>query len=81
MASLRPARRFADLTQPEVADMFACVQKISGVLESEYQAKSLTIAVQDGEDAGQTVHVGAFFVHYSQEYNIYPCHKPGWLSG
>ncbi|XP_064605423.1 nitrilase and fragile histidine triad fusion protein NitFhit-like [Liolophura sinensis] len=55
VAPLRPAKRFADLTQPEVSDMFACVQKISGVLEGEYGAKSLTIAVQDGEHAGQTV--------------------------
>ncbi|TPX32648.1 hypothetical protein SmJEL517_g04288 [Synchytrium microbalum] len=47
--------RFADLTSDEVADLFQSVQTIGRVLEREYRGESLTIAVQDGPSAGQTV--------------------------
>ncbi|CAG8493534.1 2694_t:CDS:10 [Acaulospora colombiana] len=39
----------------EVCDMFLSVQKIGGVVEREYGGTSLTISMQDGPEAGQTV--------------------------
>ncbi len=47
--------RFSDLTTEEVADIFSCVHRISPVLESVFTATSLSIVIQDGVDAGQTV--------------------------
>ena len=41
-------------------DLFASTQKIARIIEKEYGATSLSIAVQDGPEAGQTaehVHV------------------------
>lgn len=48
-------KRFAELTQEEVADLFLLIHRIGPVLEKEYQANALTIAIQDGADAGQSV--------------------------
>ncbi len=55
VAPLRIVNRFCDLTEDEVADLFLSTQKISAVVEREFKASSLTVAVQDGPDAGQTV--------------------------
>ncbi|ESN94971.1 hypothetical protein HELRODRAFT_102781 [Helobdella robusta] len=55
VSSLRVAARLTDLTKPEVADLFSAVQDVSRVVENVYAASSLTIAMQDGEQAGQTV--------------------------
>ena len=55
VAPLRIVDRFCDLTEDEVADLFLSTQKISGVVEREFKASSLTVAIQDGPDAGQTV--------------------------
>ena len=55
VAPLRNVQRFRELTEDEVADLFLSTQKISGVVEQEFKASSLTVAVQDGPDAGQTV--------------------------
>eukprot|EP01104_Vermistella_antarctica_P010158 TRINITY_DN2680_c2_g1_i1.p1 TRINITY_DN2680_c2_g1~~TRINITY_DN2680_c2_g1_i1.p1 ORF type:complete len:168 (+),score=36.54 TRINITY_DN2680_c2_g1_i1:78-506(+) len=52
----RVVRRFHDLTEDEVSDLFASVQKVSRVLQKEYDCPALTIAIQDGKEAGQTVH-------------------------
>ncbi|KAG0346138.1 hypothetical protein BG004_002383 [Podila humilis] len=38
-----------------VADMFQCAQDVGRVIEREYGGSSLTIACQDGPQAGQTV--------------------------
>ena len=53
-----PARvvpRFSAMTADEVSDLFLAVHRIGPILESVYGASSLTIAVQDGHDAGQSV--------------------------
>ena len=55
VAPLRIVNRFCDLSEDEVADIFLSTQKISTVIEREFEATSLTIAIQDGADAGQTV--------------------------
>jgi bis(5'-adenosyl)-triphosphatase len=53
--SKRVVPRFRDLTPEEVTDMALSVQKIARVIEREYQGESMTIAMQDGPLAGQTV--------------------------
>lgn len=57
VAPLRVAERFDDLTQAEISDMWSTVQKISKAIEKHYNCTSRTIAIQDGQDAGQTVMV------------------------
>ncbi|XP_068096318.1 bis(5'-adenosyl)-triphosphatase [Hyperolius riggenbachi] len=52
---LRPAERFRDLIPEEVSDLFSCVQRVSNVVETHFGGTSLTISIQDGPDAGQTV--------------------------
>jgi diadenosine tetraphosphate (Ap4A) HIT family hydrolase len=51
----RVVPRFVDLTPEEVTDLYTTVQRIGKVLEPLYGASSLTIAMQDGPDAGQSV--------------------------
>lgn len=48
-------QRLSDLTVDEVGDLFVSVQKIGRVLEHEHAATSLTISLQDGPEAGQSV--------------------------
>eukprot|EP00795_Rhopilema_esculentum_P002381 gene2381-18024_t len=55
VSSIREAPRFSDLSHDEVADLFISSQKVSNVVKDVYNATSLTLAVQDGPDAGQTV--------------------------
>lgn len=55
ISSKRPVPRFADLTPDEVADLFQCAHRIAPVIEKVYKSTALTLAVQDGKDAGQTV--------------------------
>ena len=55
VSPIRVAKRFSDLTEDEVADLFKSTQKIGRVIEREYGATSVSIAIQDGPDAGQTV--------------------------
>lgn len=57
VSSLRPAKRFSDLTSAEVADLSLCVQRVCRAVEAHFKGTSLTIAVQDGPDSGQTVEV------------------------
>lgn len=52
---LRPAERFRDLLPEEVRDLFNSVQRVSNVVETHFGGTSLTISIQDGPDAGQTV--------------------------
>ncbi|XP_022538498.1 bis(5'-adenosyl)-triphosphatase [Astyanax mexicanus] len=52
---LRPVERFRDLRPDEVADLFTTTQRVANVVEQHYRASSLTIAIQDGPEAGQTV--------------------------
>ncbi|RKP07156.1 tumor suppressor protein [Thamnocephalis sphaerospora] len=51
----RVVPRFHDLTPDEVADMFQSAQTIARVLEREYKGVAMTVAMQDGALAGQTV--------------------------
>ncbi|KAF9345686.1 hypothetical protein BGX26_002872 [Mortierella sp. AD094] len=53
--SRRHVRRFLDLTPEEVSDIFQASQRIGMVIEKEYGGTSLTIACQDGPEAGQSV--------------------------
>nr|XP_021150248.1 bis(5'-adenosyl)-triphosphatase isoform X1 [Columba livia] len=52
---LRPVERFRDLNPEEVADLFRTTQRVSNVVEKHFCSTSLTIAIQDGPEAGQTV--------------------------
>jgi bis(5'-adenosyl)-triphosphatase len=52
---LRRHPRFSDLSPAEVSDLFLTVQRVSRMLERVYKASALNIAIQDGEDAGQSV--------------------------
>lgn len=55
VSSKRPVPRLSDLTPEEVADLFQCAHRIAPVLQSVHSSTALTLAVQDGKDAGQTV--------------------------
>ncbi|XP_040850679.1 bis(5'-adenosyl)-triphosphatase [Ochotona curzoniae] len=52
---LRPVERFRDLRPDEVADLFQASQKVGTVVEKHFQGTSLTVCIQDGPEAGQTV--------------------------
>ncbi|KAF8531266.1 HIT-like domain-containing protein [Gautieria morchelliformis] len=51
----RPAVRLADLTQEELSALFSAVQKVGKAVETAYKADALTIALQDGKAAGQSI--------------------------
>lgn len=51
----RDVKRFIDLTADETSDLWLTAQKIGRQLESYHKASSLTFAIQDGPQAGQTV--------------------------
>jgi bis(5'-adenosyl)-triphosphatase len=57
VASLRKVHRFNDLEPAEVADMFQTVKVVSRVVEKHFKGTSLTLSIQDGTEAGQTVKV------------------------
>ncbi|XP_061864343.1 bis(5'-adenosyl)-triphosphatase isoform X2 [Colius striatus] len=52
---LRPVERFRDLGPEEVADLFRTAQRVGNVVEKHFCGTSLTISIQDGPEAGQTV--------------------------
>ncbi|XP_012077692.1 bifunctional bis(5'-adenosyl)-triphosphatase/adenylylsulfatase FHIT [Jatropha curcas] len=51
----REVKRFAELTADETSDLWLAAQKIGSRLESHHKATSLTLTIQDGPQAGQTV--------------------------
>ena len=51
----RVVPRFADLTPDEIADLWTLAKRVGSVLEAHHGATSLTFAIQDGPQAGQTV--------------------------
>ncbi|CAL8357193.1 unnamed protein product [Gadus morhua 'NCC'] len=53
--SERPVERFRDLLPEEVADLFSTTQRVASLVERHFNASSLTISIQDGPEAGQTV--------------------------
>ncbi|XP_061640831.1 bis(5'-adenosyl)-triphosphatase isoform X2 [Phyllopteryx taeniolatus] len=52
---LRQVERFRDLQPDEVTDLFSTTQRVANLVEQHFNATSLTIAIQDGPEAGQTV--------------------------
>jgi hypothetical protein len=53
----RVAVRFQDLRPEEATDLFLSVHEIAPRLEAHYGGQALTISIQDGAAAGQTVPV------------------------
>lgn len=51
----KPLARLADLSVEEVTDLFKSVQIVGKAVEKAYKAEALTIAIQDGKMAGQTI--------------------------
>ncbi|XP_050942339.1 bifunctional bis(5'-adenosyl)-triphosphatase/adenylylsulfatase FHIT isoform X1 [Cucumis melo] len=51
----REVQRFADLTADETCDLWLAAQRVGQKLELYHKASSLTFAIQDGPQAGQTV--------------------------
>jgi bis(5'-adenosyl)-triphosphatase len=51
----REVKRFVDLTAEETSDLWLTAQKVGKRLEHHHKASSLTFAIQDGPQAGQTV--------------------------
>ncbi|RWS17276.1 nitrilase 1-like protein [Dinothrombium tinctorium] len=49
------AERMCDLTSNEITDVFTTVQKVQKAIETEYEARSSTVAIQDGPEAGQSI--------------------------
>ena len=47
--------RFTELTAAQVADLWTLAQRVGSMLEAHYGVESLTLAIQDGADAGQSV--------------------------
>lgn len=57
MVPKRLVARFTELAPEEVNDLFQSVQTIGRVVERIYGGSSLTVAIQDGPEAGQSVPV------------------------
>lgn len=55
VSPIRVVHRFADLNPAEVSDLWGLAQLVGKTLEPHYSAQSLTLAIQDGPAAGQTV--------------------------
>ena len=55
VSPIRPVARLSELTDAEAADLFVTVKRVGRMLERIYQASALTIPLQDGFDAGQSV--------------------------
>ena len=51
----RVVARYRDMTPEEIGDLWVAAQKIGSVVEKEYGATSITFAIQDGPQAGQTI--------------------------
>ncbi|XP_069795631.1 uncharacterized protein [Narcine bancroftii] len=51
----RVVERFRDLQPEELSDLFQTTQQVAKVVEQHFKGTSLTIAIQDGPEAGQTV--------------------------
>ncbi|ORX86053.1 HIT-like protein [Anaeromyces robustus] len=63
----RVVKRFSDITKEELNDLFESVQIIGKEIEKTYKGKSLTITIQDGPYAGQTVeHVHVHIIPRSE---------------
>lgn len=56
VAPFRPALRLCDLSTEEVQDLFLVVQKVQQAVEKHFGASSSTVSIQDGPDAGRSIH-------------------------
>lgn len=57
VSSIREAKRLPDLTPAEINDLFQSAVKVQKAVEKLYNSDSSTLAIQDGQSAGQTVKV------------------------
>ena len=55
ISTKRVAKRFGDLTGEEVTDLWQLAQEVGKKIEGHFGADSLTLCIQDGPSAGQTV--------------------------
>lgn len=55
VSTKRVVPRFTSLKPEEVADLWTLAQEVGEKLERFHQASSLTLTIQDGPEAGQTV--------------------------
>ncbi|CAH1784393.1 unnamed protein product [Owenia fusiformis] len=55
VSPIRVVQRFSEMTPEEVSDLFTVSQRVATVVESHYGCSSVTVGLQDGPDAGQTV--------------------------
>lgn len=55
MSPKRSVKRFRDLTKEEVTDLWCVAQRVGDTLENHLKADSLTLCIQDGPAAGQSV--------------------------
>jgi bis(5'-adenosyl)-triphosphatase len=60
VVSQRVVSRLCELRGEEVSELFRCVQLVGGIIEKAYNAHALTVVLQDGVAAGQTVPVSRF---------------------
>jgi bis(5'-adenosyl)-triphosphatase len=51
----RLVQRFTELTAEETSDLWLMAQRVGTKVEDHFKASSLTFAIQDGPEAGQTV--------------------------
>ncbi|VAI03840.1 unnamed protein product [Triticum turgidum subsp. durum] len=51
----RVVKRFADLSSDETSDLWVTAKEVGAKLEQYHKASSITFAIQDGPQAGQTV--------------------------
>jgi bis(5'-adenosyl)-triphosphatase len=74
----RVVKRFTELTSDEVTDLFQSAARVAPLIEREFGGQSLTLTIQDGAMAGQTVeHVHLHIIprrkgDYFDNDDIYP---------
>lgn len=57
VSPIRVVARFCDLTPLETADLFEVARIVGDAVQKEFGGTSLTISIQDGPEAGQSVQV------------------------
>lgn len=53
----RVVKGITEMTAEEMADLFETVRRVGEAVKKEFDSESLTITVQDGPEAGQSVPV------------------------
>lgn len=56
-------KKFTEMSNDEVKDLFLAVQKVQKANELVHNTNSSTIVIQDGQEAGQTVKVCIFYLY------------------